>query len=63
MGRQPNTVKSNLVSKLLGISEQDTSLEFEQSDFQDDLDSTVLVKEPARGSKLKELSTRKMGEK
>ena len=45
MGRQPNTVKANLVSKLLAISEQDPNLEFEQSDFQDDLDSTVLVRE------------------
>ena len=52
MGRQPNTVKSNLMSKLLAISEQDPNLEFEQSDFQDDLDSTVLVRERARCSKL-----------
>ena len=43
MGRQPNTVKSNLVSKQLAISKQDPNLEFEQSDFQDDLDSTELV--------------------
>ena len=28
LGREPNTVKSNAVSKLLDISEQDNSLEF-----------------------------------
>ena len=42
MRRQPNTVTSNLVSKLLDISEQCPNLEFGQFDFQDDLDSTVL---------------------
>ena len=63
MGRQPNTVKSNLVSKLLAISEQDPNLEFEQSDFQDDLDSTVLVRERARGSKLQGTFDKRAGRK
>ena len=63
MGRQPNTVKSNLVSKLLVISEQDPNLEFEQSDFQDDLDSTVLVRERARGSKLQGTFDKRAGRK
>ena len=63
MGRQPNTVKSNLVSKLLAISEQDPNLEFEQSDFQDDLDSRVLVRERARGSKLQGTFDKRAGRK
>ena len=63
MGRQPNTVKSNLVSKLLAISEQDPNLEFEQSDFQDDLDSTVLGRERARGSKLQGTFDKRAGRK
>ena len=62
-GRRPNTVKSNLVSKLLAISEQDPNLEFEQSDFQDDLDSTVLVRERARGSKLQGCFDKRAGRK
>ena len=62
MGRQPNTVKSKLVSKLLAISEQDPNLEFEQSDFQDDLDSTVLVRDRARGSKLQGSFEKRSGE-
>ena len=33
MGKEPNTVKTNLVSKLLDISEQDPNIEFEQSNF------------------------------
>ena len=52
MGKEPNTVKSHLVSKLLEISEPDPNIELEQSDFHEDLDSTVLVPESAHGSKL-----------
>ena len=63
MGRQPNTVKSNLVSKLLATSEQDPSLEFEQSHFQDDLKLTVLVIERARGSKLQGSFDKRAGRK
>ena len=61
MGKEPNTVKTNLVSKLLDISEQDPNIEFEQSDFQEDLDSTVLVRERARGSKLQSTFEKKSG--
>ena len=32
-GREPNTVKSNLVSKLLDNSEQGPDLQFDDSDF------------------------------
>ena len=63
IGRQPNTVKSNLVSKLLAISEQDPNLEYEQSDFQDDLGATMLVRERARGSKLQGTFDKSAGQK
>ena len=43
----------------MGVSERDPNSEFEQPDFQEDLDSTVLVRERARGSKLACLFDRK----
>ena len=60
-GREPNTVKSNLVLKLLDISEQYTDLQFDNSDFQDELDSTVLVRERARRTKLQGAFDKKAG--
>ena len=62
-GREANTVKSNSVSKLLDISEQDPDLQFDKSDFQDELDSTVLVRERARGTKLQGVFDKKTGRK
>ena len=62
-GREPNTVKSNLVSKLLDLSEQDPDLPFDNSDFQDEVDSTVLVRERARGTKLQGAFDKKSGSK
>ena len=49
MGREPNSVNSNVVKGLLDFSEQDPQLELNPSDFLDELDSTVLVRdrEPA----------------
>ena len=49
------------MSKLLDISEQDPYIGFEQSDFQEDLDSTVLVRERASGSKLQSIFDKKSG--
>ena len=54
-------MKSNAVSKFLDISEQNNSLEFSPTDFQDDLNSTVLVRERSRGSKLEGAFERKTG--
>ena len=51
MGKEPNTVKSNVVKGFMDFSEQDPHLELNSSDFQDEFDSTVLVRERARGSK------------
>ena len=59
MGREPNTVKSNIIRKLMDVLERDPNLEFEPSDFQEDLDSTVLVRERAKGSKLESLFDKK----
>ena len=52
-GREPYTVKTNLVSELLDISEKDPDLQYDNSDFQDELDSTVLLRGRARGTKLR----------
>ena len=43
LGRERNTVKSSVMSNSWDISEQDSNLEFSSGDFQDDLNSTVLV--------------------
>ena len=59
LGREPNTVKSNVIGKFKDVSERDPNLEFEPSDFQEGLDSTVLVRERARGSKLESLFDKK----
>ena len=46
----------------MGVLESDPNLEIEQLDFQEDLDSTVLARERARGSKLESLFDRKAAE-
>ena len=43
----------------MDVLERDPNLEFEPADFQEDLDSTVLVRERARGSKFESLFDRK----
>ena len=45
----------------MDISEQDPQLELNASDFQDELDSTVLVRERSRGSKLEQSFSKKTG--
>ena len=54
--REPNTVKSNIVSELgnkeKGVSEQDPKFSFVESDCKEEVDSTILVRERARGSNL-----------
>ena len=63
MGREPNTVKSNLVSNSLDFSEQDPVLQIDQSHFQDDLDSTILAWKRARRTKLQTTFDKKVGQK
>ena len=61
MGKGTKHGKSNLVSKLLDISEQDPDLQIDNSTFQDELYSTVLVRERARGTKLQSAFDKKTG--
>ena len=61
MGKEPITVKSNLVGKYLDFSAQDNSVQFQTVDFQYDCDSTVLVRERTKGSKLESAFARKSG--
>ena len=51
-GRKPNTVKSNIVDKIKGVSEVDPDLKFSTSDFEEEVDSAIMVRERTRGSKL-----------
>ena len=61
MGKEPKTVKSNLVGKYLDFPAQDNNVQFQPVDFQDDCDSTVLVRERTKGSKLEPAFARKSG--
>ena len=61
MGKEPYSVKSIVVKGLMDISEQDPQLELISSDFQDELDSTVLVREKVRGSKLEPFFSKQAG--
>ena len=51
-GRKPNTVKSNIVDKIKGVSEVDPGLKFSTSDFEEEVASAIMVRERTRGSKL-----------
>ena len=66
MGKEPNTVKANLVGKFrtLGkfILAQDSQVEFQLSDFHGDTDSTILVRERTKGFKLESNFARKTEE-
>ena len=62
MGRQPNTVQSNLISKILDVSEIDSQLlDIQPSNFQDDLDFKVLLRDRSRGSKLESAFSKNTG--
>ena len=62
MGKKPNTVKFNLVGKFMDISEQDSNLEFQPSDFQVETDSIIiLVRQRSDGQKLKPTFAKKKG--
>ena len=64
-GREPNTVISNIVNELLGkpkgVLEQDSRATFAASDFEEVIDSTILVREKARGSKWEPAFSKKRG--
>ena len=50
MGRKPNTLKSALIGKC--ILDKDPRIEIEPEDFSEEADSTILVRERVRGTKL-----------
>ena len=52
IGKEPKTANSNVVNNFLDISRSDLLLVFQSSNIQDDLDSTVSVRERVRGSKM-----------
>ena len=60
-GREPNTVKTNIINKIKNVSENDPKVEFTQSDFEEEVDSTTLVRERTKGSKLEGQYKRKTG--
>ena len=51
MGRKPNTLKSAMIGKC--ILDKDPKKEIEPEDFSEETDSTILVRERVRGTKLK----------
>ena len=60
-GREPNTVKSNIINKIKNVSENDPKVECTQSDFEEEVESTILVRERTKGSKLEGQYKRKTG--
>ena len=60
-GQAPNTIKSILVSRSKFVSETDQQLRSTSSDFQEDVDSAILVRERTRGSKLEGVFKKKSG--
>ena len=60
LGRKPNTPKSRLIEKY--ILEKDPAIEIEPEDFSEEVDSTILVKERVRGTKLESAFKRVKGQ-
>ena len=60
-GRQPNTVKSNVVERIKNVSETEPKVTFSPSDFEEEIDSTILVRERTKGLKLDGQYKRKAG--
>ena len=60
MGKEPNTVQSNVVKRFMDISARDPIVEFQPSDFQDELESTILDRERANGFKLEATFTKRL---
>ena len=61
MGKEPKTVKTNVVGKFRDFSAQDSQVKFQPSDFHDDTDSAILVRERTKGSKVESTFARKTG--
>ena len=61
-GRKPNTVKSNIVDKIKGVSEVDPGIKLSTSDFEAEVDSAIMVRERTRGSTLESQFRKRAGE-
>ena len=61
MGKEPNTVKYKLVGKIMDLSEQESNLKFQLSDFQDETDSPIFVRERSKDSRLEPTFAKKTG--
>ena len=59
-GRKCN-IGTELVNKEKDVSEQVSKVSFEKSDCEEEVDSTILVRERARGSKLESAFQKKRG--
>ena len=60
-GRKPNTVKSNIVDKIKGVSEVDPGQKSSTSDFEEEVDSMIMVRERTRGSQLESQLRKRAG--
>ena len=60
LGRKRNTPKSRLIEKC--ILEKDPAIEIEPEDFSEEADSTILVRERVRGTKLESVFKRVKGQ-
>ena len=60
-GRKPNTVKSNIVDKIKGVSEVEPGVKLSMSDFEEEIASAILVRERTKGSKLESQFKKKAG--
>ena len=60
-GRKPNTVKSNIVDKIKGVSVVDPGLKFSTSDFEEEVDSAIMVRGGCEGPNWKANLGREQG--
>ena len=60
-GWKPNTVKSNIVDQIKYVSETDSIVKFNTSDYKEEIGSAILVREGPNGQILKTSSRRKLG--
>ena len=60
-GRKPNTVKSNVVERIKNVSETEPKVTFSPSDFEEEIDSTILVRERTRGRSLRASTRERRG--
>ena len=51
-GPKPNTVKSNVVERIKSVSEREPKVTISRSDFEEEIDTAILVRERTKGSKL-----------